>query len=337
MKTFLYDEHLRHGAKIVDFFGWQMPLSYPSGEIHQCSAVRNKAALFDVSHMGLIFIEGKEATHFLDTISTCNIALLKPSKAIYTLWCNEEGGTVDDVIIYKRSDQSFFVVVNAANRSTDEVYLNKYKKDWKVNIEVQYEGFGILALQGPKSRSYMDGPKDRFSFIEKESLIISSTGYTGEDGFEIIGRNKDIKKVWDYLLNKEVEVAGLAARNILRLEKGYPLYGHEMSLSIKPSESFAKFAIKKKNGFIGDVNQITTLYRPIAFKIKEGIARDNMKVFFKSEEVGFITSGTFSPTLNEPIALALIKKEISCDTDESFFINIRGKEVKAYPAAIPFV
>lgn len=246
MKTALYNRHIDLQAKIVDFFGWQMPMRYPKGTLKEHQAVRHHAGLFDVSHMGIIQVEGGDALPFLDYLSPSILTKMKPYTSIYTVWCDENAHTIDDVIIFKKSDVSFFVVVNASNREKDLKHLSKYAEDFDVFITPLFTGYSIIALQGPKAREYIDGPLRRFTFIEKGPLIISATGYTGEDGFEIIGPDIFVTHLFDHLISQGVEPIGLGARDLLRLEKGYALYGHELSDSINPLESVSSFTVKKK-------------------------------------------------------------------------------------------
>lgn len=337
MKTALYNRHIDLQAKIVDFFGWQMPMRYPKGTLKEHQAVRHHAGLFDVSHMGIIQVEGGDALPFLDYLSPSILTKMKPYTSIYTVWCDENAHTIDDVIIFKKSDVSFFVVVNASNREKDLKHLSKYAEDFDVFITPLFTGYSIIALQGPKAREYIDGPLRRFTFIEKGPLIISATGYTGEDGFEIIGPDIFVTHLFDHLISQGVEPIGLGARDLLRLEKGYALYGHELSDSINPLESVSSFTVKKEANFLGDKGILNLQRTSIALVIDEGIAREGACIYLNNQEVGRVTSGSFSPSLNKAIALGLIKKEAYFLIHDNLFVDIRGNKVKAKKVNIPFV
>jgi len=262
---------------------------------------------------------------------------MKPYTSIYTVWCNENAYAVDDVIIFKKSDVSFFVIVNASNREKDLNHLLKYAKDYDVFITPLFTGYSIIALQGPKAREYIDGPLRRFTFIEKGPLIISTTGYTGEDGFEIIGPDIFVIELFDDLINQGVEPIGLGARDLLRLEKGYALYGHELSDSINPLESVSSFAVRKKTNFLGHKAIACTERTSIALVIEEGIARQGACIYQNEQEVGIVTSGSFSPSLNKAVALGLVKKEAYPLINDNLFIDIRGNKVKAKKVTLPFL
>ncbi len=337
MQTALYKRHIDLEAKMVDFFGWQMPLRYSKGTIAEYTAVRRESGLFDVSHMGVIEVEGLQAGEFLDYLSTSCVHSMKPYTSIYTLWCNENGFILDDVIIFKKSEYSFFVIVNASNRQKDLDHLLNYAKHFDVFVTPRFEGMGIIALQGPKSRQFLEGPLKRFTFMEKGPLIISATGYTGEDGFEIIGPDTHIDNLFNELISQGVMPAGLGARDLLRLEKGYALYGHELSDSIKPLESVSAFTVKKTVGFLGckDLKEIN--HRFIAMTFEEGIARENTKLFMDDKEVGKVTSGSFSPILNKAIALGLVSKEAYPFAVNKLYAQVRDKKIKAKVSQVPFL
>lgn len=337
MHTVFLDKHIKLQAKIIDFFGWQMPLRYSKGTLFEHMTVRKNVGLFDVSHMGIIQVEGKNAADFLDYLSISPIHPMKPYTSLYTVWCDENGFALDDVIIFKKSDTSFFVIVNASNRQKDLEHVLKYSKLFDVFITPLYEGHSILALQGPKSRHYLDGPLKKFTFLEKGPLIISATGYTGEDGFEIIGPDFFVEKLFDDLISQNVEPIGLGARDLLRLEKGYALWGHELTEKIKPIESVSSFTVKKNSGFLGCKGLLEAKNKSVALILEEGIAREGTKLFFNGQEVGWITSGSFSPILNKPIALGLIAKEFFPFIKDDLYADIRGRKIKAKLSQLPFV
>lgn len=354
MKTILYDRHYALGAKMVPFAGWDMPVQY-KGIIAEHNAVRNKVGLFDVSHMGRIMVSGSDAEHLLNELSTNQIVGKKDLTATYTVWCHENGGSVDDVIIYKQSDQKFFVIVNASNRQKDLDHILKYSQGLNVQIKDRYQQDGILALQGPLAEPLLSHfiPEVKtlkhmhFISIQTQGIeiVISNTGYTGAGGFEIYAPNASIVQWWDRLLQKGkdfgIEPAGLGARDTLRLEMGYALYGHELSDTISPNESVAAWTIKwDKPSFLGKsaIEKLeSSPHKRHAYGIKlidKGIAREGYPVFKEEKLIGHVTSGTFSPTLNEPIALILVDRPLLLE--DRVEVQIRQNKCQAQIVPIPF-
>lgn len=325
MQTFLYPEHVDLQAKMVDFGGWQMPLQY-RGIIAEHNAVRTHAGLFDVSHMGLIHVTGRDALRFLDSLSTNSLSGKAPYSATYTVFCNEEGGAIDDLIVYQIHPEHFFLVVNASNRQKDLEHLQKYAPSFQVELISQYDTHGILSLQGPESDKLLKllfpelPPLKTMHFACLENdLIISHTGYTGERGFEFYAPKEQIIALWSAILKTGkhylVEPCGLGARDVLRLEMGYALYGHELTEEISPLESVAAWTVKLENrDFLGKGAMINKLHSgkkllPVALLGKERApAREKYAISHQRQIIGSITSGTFSPTLQRPIALGLINE-----------------------------
>lgn len=355
MKTILYDRHCALGAKIVSFAGWEMPVYY-QGILTEHHNVRQKLGLFDVSHMGRIQIEGSDAEVLLNYLSTNQISGKKEGSATYTVWCDEEGGCVDDVIVYKQSSKTFFVIVNASNRQKDLTHILKYSQGFNATIQPLYEENGILALQGPLAESLLSyfilevqsiKPMHFLSYFEKgEEVIISRTGYTGETGFEIYASNEHIVRWWDKLLleGKQYGIApiGLGARDTLRLEMGYALYGHELTDKIFPNESVAAWTIKwDKKAFIGK-NILQKLesspQKRHAYGMKlmtKGIAREGCLIYKEDICIGTVTSGTFSPSLNQGVALILVDSVLSLG--EMIKVQIREEKYLAQIVSLPFI
>lgn len=352
-KTELYEEHKNLGAKIVDYAGWEMPVQY-DGLVIEHNAVRNAAGLFDVSHMGNISVKGKDALPFLNYLMTNDISSLNDNQVVYTFMCYPDGGVVEDLLVYKTNDEEFNLIINAANIDKDWDWISNYKKDWKVEIENLSPETSILALQGPKAEEILANLVDieldkiKFFYFEKDvringvnTIMISRTGYTGEDGFEIYLKNEDVVKLWKKLLEtgKEygIKPAGLGARDTLRFEANLPLYGQELSKDISPIEARLKFFVKldKEADFIGKEALQKQLDEgvqrsAVGFELLgRGIARENYEVYNDADEkIGYVTTGYRSPTLNKNIGNALIKlseKEIG----NEIYIMIRKKLVKA--------
>jgi len=354
MKTILYPEHCRLGAKIVDFEGWQMPVHY-HGVLHEHRVVREKAGIFDVSHMARIGISGSDAEAFLDFLSTNRIAGKKELTAIYTVWANEEGGSVDDVIVYRIDSKHFFIVVNAGNREKDLKHLMTYSRSFDVSIEPCYENEGIIALQGPNASVIMqkvlpDVPLPKpFRFVQEETgngqIYLSGTGYTGSGGYEIYASEKTIAALWEACLEqgkKEgIEPIGLGARDTLRMEMGYALYGHELSEEISPAESVSAWTVKTdKERFIGKNAILSTISNPKkrnaygAILLDKGVARQGYPIFQGAQKIGSVTSGTFAPSIEKAIALILVETPLT--EGEQIEIGIRNKRCPAQIVKLPF-
>lgn len=324
-----------------------MPLHYGS-IIQEYEAVRTHAGVFDVSHMGRIECSGEEALQFLQSLSTNSLFPPKRSFATYSVFCNEEGHTIDDVIIYVSSEEKAFLVANSSNRLKVLEHLQKHSREWKVSIVPKFEGEGILSLQGRKvNELHLDfiPHLDRFQFQEVSFLhtpvIIAKTGYTGEEGYEFFAPHSVLKELWK-LLVENARPCGLGARDLLRLEMGYALYGHELSLTINPVESVSAFAVKLAgHDFLGKKateQLLASKLNRYAVGLKgldKAIAREEHPVFEGNHQIGFITSGSFSPLLNAPIALALLNEKKS--PGETLFVKIREE---LYPFEVikpPFI
>lgn len=344
-KTALYDEHVKQNAKIVEFSGFMLPVSY-SSIIKEHEAVRNKAGIFDVSHMGQLFVSGENSLSYLQHLCTNDISAIGTGKVIYTLFCNEKGGTVDDLIVYRISDSEYMCVVNAANTEKDYEWMkiNNHHGVLVKNLSAEYSQ---IALQGPDAERIIQklpgiaSLPAFFSFITVSDMIISRTGYTGEDGFELYMKNEKAPGVWNSLIDAGAEPAGLGARDTLRFEASLTLYGHELTEEISPVEAGLSYFIKpdKITGFIGQHSVKDILQNRQRFLIglqmlERGIAREGYEVLAHGQKAGYVTSGSYCPTLGNNLAMALIDADYK-DTD-NFEVIIRNNSVKAKKVKMPF-
>lgn len=350
-KTPLYDEHLKLGGKIVDFAGWALPVQY-EGLIAEHEAVRTKAGIFDVSHMGEVIVKGEDALAYLQYLLTNDISKLKDNRIMYTFMCYPDGGVVDDFLVYKYSDEEYLLVLNAANTEKDFKWMIDNKKDFNIIIENKSDNVGEVAIQGPNSEKIVQKLTDTdlseikpFSFqrdveIAGVNTMISRNGYTGEDGFEIYTDKDDIVTVWRKLLEVGEEdglvPAGLGARDTLRFEAGLPLYGNEISKDITPLEGSQGFFVKldKEEDFIGKdalkkQKEEGLKRKVVGFELKgRGIPREGYEVQKDGKKIGHVTTGYRTPTLKKSIGMALI------DIDETEMGNtvdiiIRNRPVEA--------
>ncbi|CAN5814881.1 glycine cleavage system aminomethyltransferase GcvT [soil metagenome] len=348
-RTPLYDEHKSLGAKLVDFAGYEMPVQY-EGIKAEHQAVREHAGLFDVSHMGEAVFRGPDAEKAVQRLVTRDVSRQQVGQAGYCAVCYEDGGTVDDVIVYKRRDD-FLVVVNASNREKDLEHFRDNIEDLDVELTDESDDWALLALQGPEAVAMLQNFTDEdlssvkpFRFIEGEidgaDAIISRTGYTGEDGFELYVRPDDAPGIWRKVIEAGAAPAGLGARDTLRLEAGMCLYGNELDPQTTPLEAGIGFAVHldKEEPFIGQAalkeeREQGLRKKLVGFGLEErGIARHDHPVIIGDETVGKVTSGTMSPTLNEAIGLALVAPNI----EDRFEVEIRGRSVPAHTVQVPF-
>ncbi len=349
-KTPLALWHETHGGKMVSFAGFYMPIQYEKGIIHEHEWVRNCAGLFDVSHMGEFTLKGKDALRNINRLVSNDFSDLEIGSIRYGVLVYENGCAVDDVLIYRLETDKYLWVVNASNIDKDYAFIKEHLVG-EVEFVNRSDDFGEIALQGPSSEKILRKlthqiPQDYYSFIQNAQIdgmtcLISRTGYTGEDGFELYVRSHETEKLWNLLLERgqeeQLEPCGLGARDTLRLEAGMPLYGHELSESITPLEAnLSRFVKMDKEDFIAQkaLSQPVLRKRVALELIDRGIARDGYKVYCKGEEVGVITSGTHSPTLNKAIALALVKVEVASEVE--FEIDVRNRLLKAQKVKIPF-
>jgi aminomethyltransferase len=353
-KTPLAGVHEKLGARMVEFGGWYMPVQYTS-VIDEHITTRTKIGLFDICHMGEFTIKGPDSKKFLQKILTNNLEKLSIGKAIYSLMCYDNGTTIDDLFVYQLKENEFMIVVNAGTIDKDSEWINKYSHNLNVEIKNISEETGKLDLQGPLSEKIMkklvnaDFP-ERFHFTELNiygiKTLVSRTGYSGEDGFELYFPIKEAEKMWNTLLEKGKEYGlkpiGLGARDTLRIEACYPLYGHELNESITPVESGLGWAVKtEKKEFIGKKvlekqKKEGTERKLEPFEmIGNGIPRAGYKIFAEGNEIGYVTSGTYSPTFKKPLGLALIKSEFS-GIGNKISIKIRDNFHEAIIVKKPF-
>ena len=353
-KTPLYELHKKHGAKFVPFAGYEMPIQYKNGIVSEHNLTRNKSGIFDVSHMGQLFIKGgDELTTDLQKIFPTDLQKLSSNQSKYSFLMNEKGGIYDDLIITKLLD-GYMIILNAACKDND-LSIIKSKLGDKYNLNLD-NNLSLIAIQGPEAKDvlekiipdvsklkFMNGNKFKYN---SKDVYITRSGYTGEDGFEISISNDKAEKFVENLIEKGAQLIGLGARDTLRLEAGLCLYGHELDINKTPVEANLKWAISKSrlsNGdFIGSkkiMNQMNDGASKIRVGIKpEGrlIAREKTKIFDDADkQIGEITSGTFGPSVNGPIAMGYINKEYS-KVDTKILLEVRGKKHPAIVCGLPF-
>lgn len=357
--TPLYDEHVALGGKMVSFAGYMMPVHYSTTIQEEHENVRVNVGVFDVSHMGEFFIEGPKALDLVQKITSNDASKLKVWQAQYTCMPNNDGGIVDDMIIYKITENKFMFVVNASNMGKDWNWIKEHNT-LDVNIRDESASMGILAVQGPKATELIQKLTDtdlstiKFyhfaigSIAGIDDIIISATGYTGSGGFELYVPNKSISKVWDALFEngKDLNIlpAGLGSRDTLRLEMGYCLYGNDIDETTSPIEAGLKWITKfKKDGDYPSKQLFIDQFKNgvdrklVAFKMEgKRIPRHGYKVFNnEGKEIGEVTSGSFSPSLDIPIGMAYVKTEYF-KPDTKIFIEFRKKKMEAMVVKLPF-
>ncbi len=349
-KTPLYQRHQHAGAKLVDFAGWDMPLHYGS-QLDEHHQVRTDAGIFDVSHMLVVDLAGAQAYPFLRRLLANDVAKLKqPGKAIYTCMLNPQGGVIDDLIVYKRDENSYRLVINAGTREKDLNWLRQQSTEFSLTITPRTD-LCILAIQGPQAITKVAAVFDQelyqkikalhpFEAIEHKDYFIARTGYTGEDGLEVLVSASQAPEFWDQITTAGVKPCGLGARDTLRLEAGLNLYGTDMDENTTPLESNLGWTVAwepKDRDFIGRValeaKKPLTNKRLVGLVLQpKGVLRNHQKVLI-NHEAGEITSGGFSPTLQQAIALA----RIPLSTHTQCLVEIRGQELPADIIKPPFV
>ena len=339
-KTPLYDRHVALGARMVDYAGWNMPVQY-AGIKEEIAAVRNETGMFDVSHMGEIRVSGLGAGDFLNWLLTRRVTGKKPGQITYAILSAADGGTVDDLLVYTMGEEDYMLVVNAANKDKDLVHIKESLESYQALYKGQGQAvaildesdlYGQIAVQGPGSLDCMlevagglglnqqeqeklKGLKRFYEMTveiagEDRGMIISRTGYTGENGYELYLPVSKTAYYWDLFIEAGVEPCGLGARDTLRLEAGMPLYGHEMSPTISALEGGMAFFVDLDHEFQGKVMKDKVTRRQLALVSESrAIPREGYEVYVSGQKVGVITSGTFSPTLDKGIAFALVGLE----------------------------
>lgn len=356
-KTPLNEVHRSLGGKMVDFGGWDMPVQYAAGVIAEHMATREKAGLFDVSHMGEIWVEGEDAIAFVNRITTNDVTKLVDGQAHYSALTNEKGGVVDDLLVYRFDQDKLLLVVNASTTEKDWDWITSQKQDENITLTNASADYCQIAIQGPKAIEiaqkftdvnlseikYYHFTVDRFDGVD---AIISRTGYTGEDGFEVYANKDEAVKLWNDLMEAgaefEILPAGLAARNTLRLESAMSLYGHELSDDISPLEANLGWICKLNKGEFTGREPMAKLKEEglkrklIGFEmVDRGIARDEMDVYVGDEKVGVVTSGSPAPYLQKNIGLAFVPTEFAKPGQE-ITIDVRGRKLAAVVVPTPF-
>lgn len=358
-KTALYDKHVSLGAKMVPFAGFEMPVQY-SGVTEEHFAVREKAGIFDVSHMGQFFVEGENAKDLLQYVTSNDVSKLEDGQAQYSCLPNGKGGIVDDLIVYKMSDSKYFVVVNASNIDKDWAHFQKFNEKFGAEMRNASDEMSLLAIQGPKATEILQKLTDKnlaeipyYHFTVGEvagvkEVIISNTGYTGSGGFEIYFNNDSAEKLWEAILEAGKDngliTCGLASRDTLRLEKGFALYGNDIDDSTSPLEAGLGWITKLDKGefvdseFLKNQKEAGISRKLVGFEMQEkAIPRHDYPVVdSEGNVIGKVTSGTMSPMKKVGIGMAYVDKP-HFKLGSEIFIQIRNKNVPAKVVKMPFV
>lgn len=357
-ETYLHDKHVNLGAKMVDFAGWHMPVQY-SSIIEEHKTVRESVGLFDVSHMGEVFVSGKDATAFLNKIVPQDVEKLDYEKAVYCQLPNENGGLIDDLIIYKLGIEYYLVICNASRIDEDLNWIVRNKRGMNVKVDNQSHNYSLLAVQGPRAIDLMrkmgyhtEGQKSftiKPAIIEGIKLLASRTGYTGEDGFELLVENEYSEFLWDKILEEGKEFGikpiGLGARDTLRLEAALHLYGNDLDENTTPIEAGLSWSVPKDKQ--ADYNGKKVIMSQIANGVSKklvglemldrNIARHGYEIYRNGEKIGHVTSGCVSPCTGKNIALAYVKNDKEICTDAVVQVMIREKLHDAKIVKRPFI
>jgi aminomethyltransferase len=353
-RTPLYNVHAALGAKIVPFAGFEMPVQYPTGITAEHKAVREKAGLFDVSHMGEFIVRGPQAVEFVNHVTTNDVAALQPGQAQYSTILRENGTIVDDCLVY-RADDRLLMVVNGSNIDKDFAHISRFVKDFDATLDDISDKVALLALQGPDAARILQqhtetdlSPIKYYEFTTGtvagvEKVYISRTGYTGEDGFELYFPSEHAEKIWNALTGSgEVTPAGLGARDSLRLEMGMALYGNDLDDTTTPLEASLGWLVKMKKGdFVGRDALVAQKEQGLKRKLvgfttaERSFPRHGYPVFAKGNPSGEVRSGTMSPTLGIPIGTAYVPPDSAAE-GSPLEIEIRGKRIPATVQKMPF-
>ena len=360
LKTPLHQWHIDHQGRMVEFAGWSMPVQY-SSIIDEHQQTRNSIGMFDVSHMGRLYFSGTNVAEFLDGLTTRRVAGVECGKIRYSLMTNDSGGILDDVLVYHLPDLNgapfHMIVVNASNRAKIVSWLDERKLGTDIQIDDRTEASAMIAVQGPLANAAVK----KLSEVDPDSLayytgtttricgreaVLSRTGYTGEDGCEIMVSSEDAQVIWDEVFNLAAETgggaAGLAARDTLRLEAGMPLYGHELNETTNPAQTDLKFAIQMKGREFVGRSSIAEARKDSDLWIRTGLelegrraAREDCKIFHGEQAVGVVTSGSYTPTLQKSISMAYVHPDHR-ELGTTLSVDIRGKLHKATVVQVPF-
>jgi aminomethyltransferase len=353
LRTPLYDSHKRLGAKLVPFAGWEMPVQYPTGIIAEHNAVRTRVGIFDVSHMGEFEVTGPDRNAFVNRITCNDVAALEPGGVQYSGLLTKEGTFVDDCTVY-RFDDKLMIVVNASNRAAAWEHIVEQKKGANVRLKDISDDVGLIAVQGPDAQQVLQGltdtPLERIRYYHFDTgavagagCFISRTGYTGEDGFELYCRWRDTETIWEALLAAGAPPIGLGARDSLRLEMGYALYGNEIDRTITPFEAGLGWIVKLDKGapFVGAEALRSQKARGITRKlvgfrlVGRGIPRHGYPVLMGDKPVDVVRSGAQSPSLGAGIGTTFLPTE-SAKVGTRFDVESRGERIPAEVVARPF-
>lgn len=355
LKTPFHDWHATNNGRMVEFGGWRMPVQY-STIVEEHDVVRNSAGLFDISHMGRLRFSGDDACRFLDYLLTNDVSKLTVGQVRYSLVCNENGGVLDDVLVYRLPD-CYMLVVNASNRAKIVDWIGQHISGFNVDFEDQTFSHAMIAVQGPRAVEILSAlggtaaAEHRYYSASTMNVagmdaLVSRTGYTGEDGFELIVPNDAGTALWNHLLKAGqdfgVQACGLGCRDTLRLEAAMPLYGHELNEDTDPVTAGLNFAVKLEAADFLGRDALRKIATEPAGKVRVGlelegkrIAREGAEIFSGEQSVGEVTSGTFSPTLQKAIAMGYVDATVS-ETGTDIEIDIRGKRHAARVVDLPF-
>jgi len=348
MRTPLYEQHTALGAKLVPFAGWDMPVTY-EGIREEHSAVRRHAGMFDVSHMGEVEVEGAGALAFLQRVLSNDVAKIAIGGAQYSCLCNEDGGVLDDLFVYRLGSDRYLIVTNAANHEADLAWLGRQSRGFDTIVRDVADRYAMLAVQGPHARQVLSStlgidlpPRFRVFHVQigRRPAIVCGTGYTGEHGVELLIDPEVATPIWAELLDAGVVPCGLGARDTLRLEVCYPLHGNELSPERNPIEAGLGWCCKEETGFVGSetiarARAEGTAEKLVAFKIEgQGIPREGNPVLHAGEEAGVVTSGTYSPSLEVGAGMAYVNSQLE-QVGTEVEIDVRGKRRPARVASKP--
>ena len=348
MKTVLYNEHIKLDAKIIDYYGWMLPINYGS-QIDEHLAVRNNCGIFDVSHMAVIDLHGENTQKYLLRMLSNDISKLAPKKAMYSCMLNPHGGVIDDLIVYMFDTNHYRIISNASTKKTNLKWLNKYAEEYNIKLYSRDE-LSILALQGPDSFELLSSIQHKydinitnlsnFSFVNSNQIMVAKTGYTGESGYEIILNSELVESMWVDLIQLGIQPCGLGARDSLRLEAGFNLYGSDMNQEVTPLECGLGWTLSKNvsQDYIGR-NSIKLQSENGVFKKQIGvilnekvILRPGQTVISENGYEGIVTSSSYSPSLKKSIGFVSINRNAT-----NIWINIRGKKFALDVVKYPFI
>ncbi|WP_066515095.1 glycine cleavage system aminomethyltransferase GcvT [Curtobacterium ammoniigenes] len=355
----LHEAHVRAGASFTDFAGWQMPVRYTS-DLAEHHAVRQAAGVFDLSHMAEIGVEGPQAAEYLTAALAGAFSAMPIGRAKYSLLLAEDGGIVDDLVVYRTAEHEYLVVANAANRAVVADALQQRATGFDVHVTDDSDSVALVAIQGPAAAGTLDAlvvsdrlqPEESLDALryyratharfDGAEILIARTGYTGEDGFELYADPAVIESIWDALLDagadRGVVPAGLAARDTLRLEAGMPLYGHELDRTRRPAQAGLGRVVAMDTEFVGRPGVVPAEEAPVLVGLRldgKRAARAGYGVFDGDREVGVVTSGALSPTLGHPIAMAYVDPA-SAEIGHNLHIDVRGTRLPSTVTELPF-